>query len=138
MNHGASRDESGSATVWAVCILMFVSAATGWALLWVAAESTRHATERAADSAALAAAGAAMHRLSAQAGPDPCDVAAEASSRAGAKLTGCECVPLDCTLSVERPLPWLGSFVGRLPDVAGLGPARATSRAGPVGETSTG
>lgn len=118
-----ARDERGSATIWSVSVLLLVSAAVGWALLWAAAESTRHAAERAADNAALAAAGAALHRLAMRVDSDPCAAAARAARLAGAELTGCECAPLDCTVSVRRERPFLG-------------PAQALSRAGPVGETN--
>ena len=116
-------------------VLLLVSAAVGWALLWVAAESARHSAERAADSAALAAAAAALHRLAMRDDSDPCAAASAAARRAGAALTGCECLPLDCTVSVRRALPYLGSFVDRVP---GFGPVQALSRAGPVGETGVG
>jgi secretion/DNA translocation related TadE-like protein len=117
----APCDERGSATIWAVSILLLVSAGVGWALLWVAAESTRHSAERAADSAALAAASAAIHSLAMRDDADPCTAASKAAATARAELTGCDCVPLDCTVSVRRDLPIVGSV-------------EATSRAGPVGE----
>ena len=124
--------ERGSATVWAVCALLLVSAAVGCALVWIAAEGTRHAVERAADSAALAAASAALHRLAMRDDADPCVSAAKAASRAGTELTGCDCVPLDCTVSVRREVPFLGALAAHLP---GLGPVQAVSRAGPAGES---
>ncbi|HWG23755.1 Rv3654c family TadE-like protein [Actinospica sp.] len=127
-------DERGSATIWCVSVLLLVSAAVGWALVWVAAEGTRHAAERAADSAALAAASAALHRLAMRDDSDPCVAATKAAAVAGAELAGCECAPLDCTVSVRRELPFLGSFAAHVP---GLGPVRAVSRAGPVGESGS-
>lgn len=117
----ARRDDHGSATIWAVSVVLLASAAVGWALLWVAAEAARHSAERAADSAALAAASAALHRLAMRDDSDPCAGAAKAAVRARATLTGCDCVPLDCTVSVRRELPILGSV-------------EAASRAGPAGE----
>ena len=126
------RSERGSATIWTVSILLLISAAAGWALLWVAAESTRHSAERAADSAALAAASAALRRLALRDDSDPCVAARTAAAKAGAELVGCDCAPLDCTVSVRRELPLLGPLVARVP---GLGPVRALSRAGPVGES---
>jgi len=130
--------ERGSGTVWAVCLLFLVSAAAGWALLWVTVESTRHSAERAADTAALAAASAAVHRLAAQSGPDPCASAALAAQQAGGTLTACTCTVLDCKVSVQRAMPFLGSLAVRLPALRGIGPVRAVSRAGPVGETGSG
>ena len=129
----ASRRERGSATVWAVCVLLLVSAAVGCALIWVAAEGTRHSAERAADSTALAAASAALRRLAMQDNSDPCVAASEAAGRAGAELVRCECVPLDCTVIVRRGMPLLGPLAARL---GGFGPVEATSRAGPVGESA--
>ena len=125
------RSEKGSATIWSVSVLMLIAAAAGWALLWVAAESTRHSAERAADSAALAAAAAAVRRLAMRDESDPCVAASAAASRSGATLTACDCAPLDCTVSVRSELPYLGPLAARVP---GLGPVQATSRAGPVGE----
>ena len=125
--------EKGSATIWFVSVLLLISAVTGWALLWVAAESTRHSAERAADSAALAAASAALRRLAMRDDSDPCVAARSAAGRAGADLVGCDCAPLDCTVSVRRELPLFGPLVARVP---GLGPVHAVSRAGPVGETA--
>jgi secretion/DNA translocation related TadE-like protein len=127
------RDERGAATIWAVCALLFVSAAVGAGLLWVAAEGTRHSVERAADTAALAAASAALRGLAMQDGSDPCVAAAKAATQAGAHLVMCGCVPLDCTVTVRRSPPFLGAIAARLP---GFGPVDATSRAGPADESA--
>lgn len=127
MRGRAAENERGSATVWVICMLMLVTAATGWAMVWTVAQSARHATERAADSAALAAAAEALHRLATQSGSPPCAAAATAARSAGALLDSCDCVPLDCTVAVQRSPPLIGALV--------LGPVRATSRAGPVGES---
>ena len=127
------RDERGSATIWAVCVLLFVSAAVGAGLLWVAAEGTRHSAERAADTAALAAASAALRGLAMQDNANPCVAAAKAATQAGAQLVTCGCVPLDCTVTVRRGPPFLGAIAARLP---GFGPIDATSRAGPADESA--
>lgn len=127
--------ERGSATIWVVCVLMLISAAAGWALVWACAQNTRHATERAADSAALAAAGAALNRLATQAGPDPCTSAEQAARRAGAELVSCDCAPLDCEVAVKRSMAFLGELAADVPPLRGLGPLQASSRAGPVGES---
>ena len=124
--------EKGSATIWSVSVLLLISAVAGWGLLWVAAESTRHSAERAADSAALAAASAALRRLAMRDDSDPCVAAKSAAGQAGANLVDCNCAPLDCTVSVRRELPVLGPLVARVP---GLAPVRAVSRAGPAGES---
>jgi secretion/DNA translocation related TadE-like protein len=134
--HRAER-ERGSATVWAICALTLVSAAVGWVLLWISAESTRHSAERAADSAALTAAQAALHRLSAEAGTLPCEAAAIAARKAGARLVSCACAPLDCSVSVARNMPFLGSLADGLPGASRIDSVQAGSRAGPVGETVT-
>lgn len=124
--------------MWVVCLLFLVSAAAGWALLWVTVEGTRHSVERAADTAALVAASAAVHRLAVQSGPDPCESAALAAQRAGGTLTACTCTVMDCKVSVQRTMPFLGSLAAHLPTLRGIGPAQAASRAGPVGETGSG
>jgi secretion/DNA translocation related TadE-like protein len=129
----ASQRERGSATVWAVSVLLLVSAAVGCALIWVAVEGTRHSTERAADSAALAAASAALRRLAMQDNSDPCVAAAKVAGQAGAELVRCECVPLDCTVTVRRGIPFLGRLATGL---TSPGAVEATSRAGPVGESA--
>ena len=129
----AAQRERGSATIWAVCVLLLVSAAVGCALIWIAAENTRHSTERAADSAALAAAASALRHLAIQDNSDPCVAAATAAGRAGAQLVRCECAPLDCTVTVRRSVQLFGPLAARLP---GLAPVEATSRAGPVGEST--
>ena len=129
----ASQRERGSATVWAVSVLLLVSAAVGCALIWVAVEGTRHATERAADTAALTAASVALRHLAMQDNSDPCAAAAKAAGEADAQLVRCECVPLDCTVTVRRSMPLLGSLATGL-TVPGF--VEATSRAGPVGESS--
>lgn len=128
------RDERGSSTVWVICILALVSAVTGWALVWLAAQSTRHVVERAADSAALAAASQALHRLATQSGQEPCASAAQAARGVGAQLTACGCTPLDCTVSVRQQTSLIGALAAGFPELRGLGPIQAASRAGPVGE----
>lgn len=133
---GRRRDEVGSATVWVICVLMLISAAAGWALTWVTAQGSRHSVERAADAAALAAARQALHRLATQSGQEPCASASQAALRADAQLTACDCTPLDCTVSVSRQLTWIGALPGRIPGMGDLGPVQATSRAGPVGEST--
>lgn len=130
------RGEQGSATVWVICALALVSATVGWALVWLAAESTRHTVERAADSAALAAATQALHRLAAQSGQEPCTSAAQAARRVGAQLTACDCTPLDCTVSVRQDTTLIGALAAGFPGLRGLGPIQASSRAGPVGEST--
>lgn len=133
---GRRRDEQGSATIWAICILALVSAAAGWALVWLAAQSTRHTVERAADSAALAAATQALHRLATQSGQDPCAAASHVARQVGAQLTACGCTPLDCTVSVRQGTTLIGALAAGFPELRGLGPIQAVSRAGPVGETT--
>ena len=130
------RDEVGSATVWVICVLILISAATGWALTWITAQGSRHSVERAADAAALAAARQALHRLATQSGQEPCASASQAAQQAGAEVTACSCTPLDCTVSVSRQLAWIGALPARIPGLGSLGPVHATSRAGPVGEST--
>lgn len=127
-----SQWERGSATIWAVSVLLLVSAAVGCALIWVVVEGARHSTERAADSAALAAASAALRHLAMQDNSDPCVAASRVAGEAGSQLVQCECVPLDCTITVRRSMPLLGLLAEGL-TVPGF--VEATSRAGPVGES---
>jgi len=130
------RAEQGSATVWVICILALISTAAGWALVWLAAQGARHSAERAADSAALAAATQALRRLATQSGQDPCVSASRAAQRDGGQLTGCGCTPLDCTVTVHEEARFLGMLAARLPGLDGLGPIEAASRAGPAGEST--
>jgi secretion/DNA translocation related TadE-like protein len=131
-----ARDETGSATVWTICVLMLLSAASGWVLLRVGVQGTRHTVERAADSTALAAASAALHGLATQSGPPPCTSAASAAGRAGVELVACACTPLDCTVSVRREVHLLGPLAARIPGLGTSLTLHADSRAGPVGESS--
>jgi hypothetical protein len=117
---------------------MLVSAVAGGAMLWLATQSTRHSVERAADSAALAAADTALHHLATQSGPAPCASAALAARQADVVLTACDCTALDCKVSVRRELSLLSGLAVRFPALRGLGPVQAVSEAGPVGETSSG
>ena len=63
--------------------------------------------------------------------------AAIAARKAGASLVSCACVPLDCSISVSRNMPLLGSFAEGLPGSSRIDSVQAGSRAGPVGETGT-
>lgn len=130
-------NDRGSATVWTAALLGLLAAVTSTILLLAAAISTRHAVERAADEAALSAAGAAMSGLRSLGDPlagRPCAAAAQAVAGMDARLVlrECGCDVLDCSVTVE------GSFLGG----TGLGSllggrltVRAAARAGPVGES---
>ena len=130
-------NDHGSATVWTAALLGLLVTVTSAILLLTEAISTRHAVERSADAAALAAAEAAMTGLRSLGDPiagHPCTAAAQAIEDLDARLVleRCDCDVLDCTVTVE------GSFLGRLGPGSLLGgrlPIRATARAGPVGES---
>lgn len=127
--------ERGSATIWAICALTLLSAAVGWVLLWVTAESARHSAEQTADTAALTATHAALRRLATETGPAPCEAAALAVGQTGARLVACACVPLDCLVAVQKSVPLLGSFAEGLPGASRVYSIQARSRAGPVGQS---
>src|SRR5579883_2061370 len=54
------RGQAGSATIWAIAMVLLASSAAACALVWIGAVAARHSAERAADQAALAAAGGAV------------------------------------------------------------------------------
>jgi secretion/DNA translocation related TadE-like protein len=129
--------DRGSASIWAIAIILCVSATACAALLWLEGMSTRHAAQQTADQAALAAAASAVHGLEHWGDPDlahPCAAAAKVAGEQGAALRSCACEALDCTVRVERTLP-AGGFVASL--VPGPLRAAAVARAGPVGSADS-
>ena len=112
------RDSDGSATVWAISVLLVVWAAAAVASLEVAAVQVRHHAAAAADAAALAAA--------AEGGRDPaaaCAAARTAAERVSARLTACTMTGpyavVAVAVSPPVPLTWAGPVVVR----ARAGPA---------------
>lgn len=129
--------DQGSATVWTATLLGLLAAVTSAILILTAAISTRHAVERAADEAALTAAGTAMSSLRSLGDPlagRPCAAAAQAVADMDTQLVlrQCGCVVLDCTATVEGSF-LSGTGLGAL--LGGRLTVRAASRAGPVGES---
>src|SRR5581483_6255932 len=128
------RGQAGSATIWAIAMVLLASSATACALVWIGAVTARHSAERAADQAALAAAGGAVRGLvqNGELGTaSACSQAAAAARTAGAAIGSCSCDVLDCTVAVRTSLPaqWL---FGRI--LSGVDAVTATARAGPVGD----
>lgn len=127
--------DAGSATVWSAALLGLLTAAVSAILLLASAIESRHAVERAADDAALAAAQAAMAGLRTAGDPqaaEPCTAAAQTLANGHLALRHCECDVLDCVVTVE------GSFLNGLgmgPVLGGGLPVRASAQAGPVGES---
>lgn len=112
------RGSAGSATVWALLVILLIWTGAAVAVLESAAVQVRHRAAAAADAAALAAA--------ADGGLDPraaCLSAARAADRVGASLVRCTMAgPYALvSVSVEPPIPlrWAGAVVGR----ARAGPA---------------
>ncbi|WP_308213843.1 Rv3654c family TadE-like protein [Mycolicibacterium alvei] len=110
--------ERGSATLLAsAMIAMLIAFATGGAYLG-AAVTARHRAQSVADLAALGAAGTVVS------GPDAaCAQATRIAVRMRSVLGACRIEGLDVVLEVSVPVR-LGRW--------GVGPARATARAGPV------
>jgi secretion/DNA translocation related TadE-like protein len=111
------RDESGSATIWALAF-MGVSAALAWIGLWAAsAVALQHHLDGSADLASLA--GAAVL----QSGGDACAVARETAKDNAATVVACSVVHSDVLVtvkeSVQLPFGLPGSF-------------QSAARAGPV------
>ena len=98
-------------------IAMVIVFAAGGAYLG-AAVTARHRAQAAADLAALGAAGSVVS------GPDAaCQQATQIAARMRSVLDGCRVDGLDVVLEVSVPVR-LGRW--------GVGPARASARAGPV------
>ncbi len=117
---GQHRGEHGSATLWALSVIIVLAAAVTVALAVAAAVIARHRAATAADLAALAGAG----QLFAGAGA-ACDRAAQIARRHDAVLDGCllRDTSIDVEVSlVDGPGGWLGRQV--------LAPARGRARAG--------
>ena len=116
MNRGGER---GSATVWALSIIILLAAAMMLALALASAVIARHRAARAADLAALAGAARVF------AGPAAaCDRAAQIARRNSAVLEVCELRGTSVAVEVSlaaAPLRWAGRQV--------LAPARGRARA---------
>lgn len=111
-------DESGAAGLIAVAAVAVLLVVTGGLAVVGSAVLARHRAQAAADLAAVAAAGQLP------AGPDTaCARASAVASGMGAAVTACEVTGLDVVVRVDAAVgldPW------------GVGPARATARAGPA------
>jgi secretion/DNA translocation related TadE-like protein len=114
----ANTRDRGAASVWtAAGILVVLTVAT--AVVWVvAATTTRHRAESAADLAALAAAGVALDGER-----SACGRARWVAERMRVELSSCRLVGWDALVEVTAEPSDL---------FAGLGPAAARARAGPV------
>jgi secretion/DNA translocation related TadE-like protein len=119
-----TRDSDGSATIWAVSVLLVIWAAAAVSSLEVAAVQVRHHAAAAADAAALAAAG--------EGGRDPaaaCVAAREAAARVGSRLESCTMTGpyalVTVAVSPPAPFTWAGQVQAR----ARAGPADSTSNA---------
>ena len=114
-----TRDsDGGSATVWALCMVLVVWAAAAVSSIEVAAVQVRHHAGAAADAAALAAA--------AEGGREPgvaCAAARRAAQRVGAQLASCTMTGPYALVTVELPPPVPFTWAG---------PVAARARAGPA------
>ncbi|WP_078324442.1 Rv3654c family TadE-like protein [Mycobacteroides salmoniphilum] len=114
------RADNGSATIVAVAMMAVLLALTAGGAAVGEAVVARHRAQAAADLSALAGAQRALY------GTAPaCAEATVVARRVGAAITGCMVEDLDVVVSVNVPV-----ILGRF----GMGPARATARAGPVTE----
>jgi secretion/DNA translocation related TadE-like protein len=111
--------DSGSASLVAVAMVAVLLALTTACVCVGSAVIARHRAQSAADLAALAAAG----RLS-EGADAACTYASAVARAVQADITRCVVEELDVVVAVEVRVD-LGRF--------GLGPARATARAGPAG-----
>jgi secretion/DNA translocation related TadE-like protein len=127
--------ESGVAAVWAASAVSVLMAVLLVGLDLGGAVAGRHRAAAAADLAALAAAGQAVH------GPGPaCDRARRIAEQMGARLVLCRLVGWDALVEVQvevgTTLPGIGPAVGRAragPAPAGAAEAPgASGRAGPL------
>jgi secretion/DNA translocation related TadE-like protein len=112
------RRDAGSATVWALLVVLLIWAAAAVSVVEVAAVQTRHRAEAAADAAALAAA--------AGGGLDPaagCLAARRAAARVGADVVGCALIGPYAQVAVAVPPPDVLRWAGRVMARARAGPA---------------
>jgi len=109
-----SRGDRGSASLWllgiGLCVVMFGIAVAGIGLAFVA----RHRAQIAADLGALAVA-----RRVVEGTDSACARGRELVAANGARMVSCDVIGLDAVVRVEV-------------DLAGIGVARASARAGPV------
>ncbi len=110
-----TRDDGGSATVWAVGAIAALLAVAGLVLAVGAAIVTRHRATDAADLAALAAAGQADRGAE-----SACGLARSVTDRMGVRLLSCRLDGWDALVEVGADVP------------GGLGVAGGRARAGPV------
>jgi secretion/DNA translocation related TadE-like protein len=116
-------DEGGSASVCLIGVAAVVVAVGLAAALAGAATTARHRAQAAADLGALAGA-----RYAVAGQETACGRAAAIIASNGARMAGCRLDVLDLVVTAEVP-------VSGAP--AGLGPARASARAGPARSTPT-
>ena len=115
---GLADAECGSATVLSVGVLASaVVLAAGFTAVGQAA-AARHQAQGAADAAALAGAALVL-----SAPEKACDAAGALVAENGAEMEGCEVNDLEVTVQAAAEPAGVGGL---------FGPARATSRAGPV------
>jgi secretion/DNA translocation related TadE-like protein len=112
----AGSPERGSASIWLLCAGFVVITFGLVGALAAAAATARHRAQAAADLGALAGARYAVDGRS-----TACARAAAIVAANGATMTGCLVNGVDLVVTAELP-------------VTGLGAARGTARAGPVGE----
>jgi secretion/DNA translocation related TadE-like protein len=117
---GRAAHDDGAATVWAAGGIAVLMGALLIAMHLASAVSARHQAEAAADLAALAAAGIAVHGTDAA-----CARAGEIAGAMGGTVAGCGLSGWDTLVEVQVSVPLA---------LPGTDPARARARAGPVPE----
>lgn len=124
----SGRSQAGSATVWALIVVLLIWVAAAVAVIETLVIQTRHQADAVADAAALAAAS--------EGGLDPvaaCGAARDVSAAHRARLVTClvagPAVTVEVSLPPPRALGWAGPVVAR----ARAGPANT----GVLDETGT-
>lgn len=112
------RDADGSATVWALLVVLLIWAAAGVAVVETYAVQLRHRVAAAADAAALAAAGEGGLAPTAA-----CAAADRAAGRVGGEVVSCALAGPFATVTVRMSPP---------PLLRWAGPVSARARAGPA------
>ena len=128
-----SRREDGSATVWALIVVLLTWSAAAVCSIEAAAVQVRHRAAASADAASLAAAAAGGLD-----GPRACTAAGHAAQQLGAHLVGCRLDGPYATVVVRLAPPVLLRWAGGVTARARAGPAdTGISTRYPISRTST-
>ena len=113
-----SRRQDGSATLWALLVVLLTWSVAAVCAVETVAVQVRHRAAAAADAAALAAAGVGgLDR------PGACAAAERAAERLGARVLDCRLTGPYATVAVRLAPPTLLSWAGAVSARARAGPA---------------